>query len=105
MQATIVKMILTMIICMYVYNAHGITIGPNQIYWCTAKNPSLREKTLVVRGEHSLPSTERVVEIFTHKDDEGCKIYWSQMTQKEPRMNNTNSTTHGKGTRRSIIMG
>lgn len=52
-----------------------------------------------------MPSVERIVEIFTHTDEAGCKIYWNQVTSKEPSVNITNSTIHGKGTKRAIIMG
>lgn len=98
------------LVMIFVYGGLGITIRPNQVYRCVNKIPSPKEKGMVTRkGEHPLPSTERVIEVFTHMSQELekpiCNIYWSQMTHKVPNVNITTNTTRGKGTRYALIMG
>lgn len=101
MQAAVV--ILTWVI-LYKTSVIGIIVGPNQVFRCTNKIPSPREKNLTIRGERPLPSTERMVEIFTHVDSK-CYIYWSQVTSKEPEVNMTSNKQYGRELTAATIMG
>lgn len=97
------SIVIIMWIIWYKVNVIGITILPNQVYRCTNKNPSPREKNLSYHGAQPLPSKERIVEIFTGREDRTCHIYWSQSMAKIPDVNNT--TIRSKGIRQATIMG